>query len=91
MNNDGKLSLEEVCDGFNKMLETPEHNIDEINYVVKLSYDLAKEKIKNKEGKGDNFVERNEFRLMLISLNHYFEYYEFFIMLDTSGDDRLTI
>lgn len=47
-----------------------------------MSFDMAKDKIKNKSGNGDNFVERKEFRLMIEALNMYFEYYEFFICIN---------
>lgn len=40
--------------------------------IVKQAFDMAKDKIKNKNQEGDTFVNRFEFRLMLVYLKRYF-------------------
>ena len=85
------MSLEEVTEGINKIVETVPEDLDEMNHIIKMSFDIAKDKIKSKSEHGDNFIERNEFRLMLVSLSDYFEYFEFFNIINTTEDDILTI
>ena len=47
-----------------------------------------------KDKKGTNkadYVERKEFRVFLLALRQYFEYYDVFDRVDTSDDGRITI
>ena len=64
--------------GVKNILQFNEEHLN-IEGPVKIAFDMAKNKIKSKDGKSDNNVERNEFRLLIIFLQHYFEYLEFFI------------
>ena len=42
------MSLEEVTEGINKIVETVPEDLDEMNHIIKISFDIAKDKIKSK-------------------------------------------
>jgi len=45
---------------------------------------------KGKSGKGDDYLEKREFRLFLQLLRQYFEYMQAFSRLDTGDDNRIS-
>lgn len=45
--------------------------------------------MKNKSKHGNDYIEKNEFRLFLENLRKYFEYYIAFDRIDTEDDRRI--
>ena len=59
---------------------------------IKLAFDAACDKYsKNGVNKDDNLLEWMEFRIFLVYLRQYFEYWVMFQKLDTSGDHKISL
>lgn len=59
--------------------------------LVKLAFDTAKDKIKDKNNQGDEFVNRFEFRLLLIFLKQYFLNLKKFIEFDKGLNGQMDL
>lgn len=81
--------LDVLQDKLTKHLELPEEMAK--RGPMKKAYDAAKDKYKKEGEQGDDALQWNEFRIFLIFLKQYFEYYQMFKALDNSGDMRLSI
>ena len=55
------------------------------------AFQAAKDHFKGKSSVGDDYVQMNEFRLFLLYLRQYFEYFVMFNKIDTSDDNCLSI
>ena len=89
MNGNGYVSLAEIDKGLRDIL-----GIDEIfdcKPAIFQAFKAAKRSVKTKSKHGKDYVERCEFRLMLLYLRQYFEYYEAFDRVDTSDDRRIDL
>ena len=86
-NGNGKLSLAEVDKGLKDVVQLDE--IFDAKSVIMRAFQAAK-KVASKEGNTDDYVEKNEFRLLLLYLQCYLRLYQIFRMVDTSGDMRLS-
>lgn len=86
-NGNGYLSLAEVHRGCKEVLDLPE--IYENKPVMMRAFQAAKgvHNGKSKSDLGQDYIERSEFRLLLVYLRNYFEFWQMFDRID-SGDDR---
>jgi Ca2+-binding EF-hand superfamily protein len=86
-NGNGYLSLAEVDKGCKDVLELPE--IYENKPVMMRAFQAAKgaNNAKSMSELGQHYIERSEFRLLLVYLRNYFEFWQMFNIVD-SGDDR---
>ena len=82
------LDYDKLKEGMEKYLDLPKEVLQ--RGPIKLSFDGAKDKYKC-EGKviSDGKLEFNEFRLFLIYLKQFFQYYELFIKADNSQDNQI--
>ena len=55
------------------------------------AFQAAKDHCKGKSAVGDDYVERYEFRIFMLYLRQYFEYFLMYKEIDSNGDGRLTI
>ena len=89
MNGNGYLSLAEFDRGIIDVLNLPD--IFKQKKIILRAFTLAKNKVKGKTKKSDDFVEWLEFRYILIYLRQYLEYYSMFCRLDTSDDFKINL
>ena len=88
-NGNGYLSLAEVDKGLRDVLEMDE--IFDVKPVIMRAFQSAKS-INDKRGKakhGPDYIEKCEFRLLLVYLRQYFELWQMFDRVDTSDDRRV--
>lgn len=86
-NGNGYLSLAEVDKGFRDVLGL--YDIFDAKKVIMRSFQAAKS-VSNNQGKpsihGPDYIERSEFRLLLVYIRQYFELWQ--MMSDVSGPDH---
>ena len=85
-NSNGYLSLAEIDKGCRDVLQL--YDIFDCKHVIRKAYISAKS-ASSSSNKNDNsdFVERSEFRLLLVYLKRYFQLWQMFTEIDTPGDD----
>eukprot|EP00758_Cryptobia_borreli_P016460 Tbor_TRINITY_DN6109_c3_g1::TRINITY_DN6109_c3_g1_i5::g.22915::m.22915 len=92
-NNNGYLSLSEVYAGCSDILEMKKFTENLYPIVIK-AFNKAKD-VHQKRGKGSDrggdFIERVEFRLLLVYLYDYFEMWVAFDEIDTGGDHTVSL
>ncbi|CUI14795.1 flagellar calcium-binding protein, putative [Bodo saltans] len=91
-NSNGYLSLAEVDKGLRDVLAIEE--LFDVKPVIMRAFQAAKgaNNKTNKAGSlGPDFVEKSEFRLLLVYLGKYFELWELFEAVDTDDDRRIDI
>jgi hypothetical protein len=89
-NGNGFLSLSEVTEGVLGVLSMDE--LYDSKPAIMRAFQAAKgvdQAFKTAGGVGGNFVERSEFRLLLVYLQSYFELYQVFSTYDSSHDNRM--
>ena len=91
-NGNGLVSLAELDKGVRDVLQCPE--IFQAKPAIARAFHAAKDV---KQSRGDNdddsgadYIEASEFRLFLLFLRQFFEYYVMFCRFDTNGDFKLT-
>ncbi len=92
INGNKYLSLAEVDKGLRDVLKLDE--VFSTKPVIIRAFNAAKniKKKKTKQQKLDkDYVERYEFRILLLYLRQYFEYYQAFCRVDTSDDRRIDL
>ena len=89
MNGNGYVSLAEFDRGVRDVLNLPQ--IFSLKKVLMRAYQSAKDKIKGKAKYSQDYVEWLEFRILLVYLRQYFEYYVMFCRVDTSDDFKVDI
>jgi len=89
MNGNGYISLAEFDRGIRDVLNLPQ--IFSLKKVLIRAFNAAKNKIKGKSKHSDDYVEWLEFRILLVYLRQYFEYYVMFCRIDTSDDFKVDI
>ena len=89
MNKNGYVSLAEFDRGVRDVLNLPQ--IFSLKKVLIRSYNASKNKIKAKSKYSNDYVEWLEFRILLVYLRQYFEYYIMFCRIDTSDDFKVDI
>ena len=87
-NGNGYLSLAEVDRGLN-MIGLFE--LYDCKKVVMRAFQAAKNVHPSKQGGNEDYVERNEFRLLLVYLRQYFELWQIFDTVDTSQDHGIDL
>mmetsp|Transcript_24241 Transcript_24241/g.52978 ORF Transcript_24241/g.52978 Transcript_24241/m.52978 type:complete len:179 (+) Transcript_24241:112-648(+) len=86
-NGNGYLSLAEVDKGLRDVLQLDA--LFDCKPAIMRSWQAAKKAGKSRARLGDDYVERAEFRLLLVYLRNYFELYQMFDRIDTSDDRRI--
>ena len=89
MNGNGYISLAEFDRGVRDVLNLP--HIFSLKKVLIRAYNASKNKIKGKAKHSGDYVEWLEFRILLVYLRQYFEYYAMFCSIDTSDDFKVDI
>lgn len=87
MNGNGFCSLAEIDRGIQDVLLLPE--IFKCKKPIMRAFQAAKTKYKSKSKYGDDYIEWMEFRIFLVYLRQYFEYWVMFNRADTSGDRKI--
>ena len=86
----GYMSLKRLNVQLTNYLDLPE--ILRNKGPIKLAFDAASDKYaRNGIKKEDNLLEWMEFRIFLVYLRQYFEYWEMFQRIDSSGDLKITL
>ena len=89
-NSNGYLSLAEVDKGCRDILGL--HEIFDAKPVIMRAFQAAKsanDKNNKKGGHGPDYIEKCEFRLLLVYLRQYLELWQMFSEIDDSGDRRV--
>ena len=89
MNKNGYVSLAEFDRGVRDVLNLPQ--IFTLKKVLMRAFQASKEKIKAKSKHSKDYVEWLEFRISLVYLRQYFEYYVMFCRIDTSDDFKVNL
>ena len=87
MNGNGYVSLAEFDRGVRDVLNLPQ--IFSLKKVLIRAFTASKNKIKGKSKYSKDYVEWLEFRILLVYLRQYFEYYAMFCRIDTSDDFKV--
>jgi Ca2+-binding EF-hand superfamily protein len=90
-NGNGYLSLAEVDKGCRDVLGL--YEVFDAKPVIMRAFQAAKgvnDKRNKKGAHGPDYVERCEFRLLLVYLRQYFEIWQMFDVVDTSDDRRVS-
>ncbi|KAL2611349.1 hypothetical protein R1flu_023041 [Riccia fluitans] len=88
-NGNGFLSLAEVDRGICDVLQL--EGLFNCKPAILRAFQASKGVAKSNSKLGDDYVERSEFRLLMVYLRQYFELYEMFKKLDTSHDRRVDL
>lgn len=87
-NGNDYLSLAEVDRGVRDVL-----GLDDVFHakaVIMRAFQASKKVGKSKAKLGGDFVERSEFRLLLVYLGKYYELYQMFDTVESTGDKRVS-
>ena len=87
-NGNGYLSLAECDKGIIAVLKL--QDLFDCKPAVFQAFKFAKDFSKG-TGVSNNYIELKEFRIFLLALKQYLEYYEAFDEIDTSNDRRITL
>ena len=91
-NGNGYLSLAEVDKGCDDILQL--HALFDAKPVIMRAFQAAKganDRKSKSKGHGPDYVEKCEFRLLLVYLRQYFELWQMFDEIDSSDDRRVSI
>ena len=90
-NGNGYLSLAEVDKGILDILKI--ESLFQCKPAVIRAFTYAKDfsNSKNEDGPGEDFIEMSEFRVFLLALRQYFEYFEAFRRIDENMDRKINI
>jgi len=86
-NGNGLLSLAEVDKGIRDVLKLD--NVFALKQVIMRAFQAAKDSMPNKGKHSGDYIEKNEFRVFLVYLRQYFEYYEMFDIVNVDGDKTI--
>ena len=89
INGNGYVSLAELDKGLRDVMA--QEDLFDCKPAIIRAHQAAKNKVKTKNLHGSDYVERCEFRLVLLYLRQYFEYYEAFNRVDKNNDDRINM
>ena len=89
INGNNFVSLAEFDKGVRDVLNLPD--IFKLKKVILRAFKAAKNKVKSSSKYGDEFVGWLEFRIILVYLRQYFEYYVMFCRIDSSNDFKISI
>jgi len=93
-NGNGYLSLAEVDKGCRDVLGL--YDVFKAKKVIMRAFQAAKSanneaSTTKKDKYGPDYVEKCEFRLLLVYIRQYFELWQMFIAIDESGDQRISL
>ena len=88
VNGNGYLSLAEVDKGMRDVLGCSQ--LFDCKPAMMRAFQAAKASVKTKSKLGADYVERCEFRLLLMYLKKYFELFQLFRTIDASSDRRIS-
>ena len=88
-NGNGYLSLAELDRGIRDVLNCQE--VFQVKAVIMRAYQAAKNMGRTRSKHSEDYVERNEFRVFLVYLRQYFEYWEMFELIDVDHDRKVSI
>ena len=89
MNGNNYISLAEFDKGLRDVLKLPD--IFKLKKVSLRAFLAAKTAVKSSSKYGDDYVGWLEFRIILVYLRQYFEYYVMFCRIDTSDDFKINL
>ena len=89
INGNNFVSLAEFDKGIRDVLNLPD--LFKLKKVILRAFKAAKNKVKSSSKYGDEFVGWLEFRIILVYLRQYFEYYVMFCRIDSSNDFKISI
>ena len=87
-NGNGYLSLAEVDKGVRDVLKL--NVMFDCKAVIMRAFEAAKKTGPKKSSLSDDYIEKNEFRIFLVYLRQYFEYYVMFDRIDTGDDKKIS-
>ena len=87
INGNNYISLAEFDKGLRDVLKLPD--IFKLKKVSLRAFQAAKTAVKSSSKYGDDYVGWLEFRIILVYLRQYFEYYVMFCRIDTSDDFKI--
>eukprot|EP00755_Sulcionema_specki_P018216 Sspe_Gene.66343::Locus_39199_Transcript_1_1_Confidence_1.000_Length_1526::g.66343::m.66343 len=85
-NASGRLSLAEVDGGIRDILQLPQ--VFQAKPAIMEAFKAAKSL---SPGGSDDYIDYNEFRVLLVALRHYFELFTMFGQIDTGSDRRIDL
>jgi Ca2+-binding EF-hand superfamily protein len=88
-NGNGYLSLAELDKGIRDVLQLD--NVFHCKPAIMRAYQSAKKSGGQRTKYSDDYIERNEFRIFLVYLRQYFEYWQMFDRIDTNDDRNVTL
>lgn len=89
MNGNGYVSLAELDKGLRDSLQIPV--LFDLKKVLMRAFQAAKNKVPPKTKYSEDYLEWLEFRICLVYLRQYFEYYVMFCRVDTSDDFKINL
>ena len=89
INGNNYISLAEFDKGLRDVLKLPD--IFKLKKVSLRAFQAAKTAVKSSSKYGDDYVGWLEFRIILVYLRQYFEYYVMFCRIDTSDDFKINL
>ena len=89
INGNGYVSLAELDKGIRDAMQNQE--LFDSKPVLIRAFQAARNKVKTKSLYGPDYVQRCEFRLLLLYIRQYMEYWVAFNRVDKSGDDRISL
>ena len=89
MNGNGYTSLAELDRGIRDVLNLPE--VFDAKKPIMRAFQAAKNKYKAKSKYSNDYVEWMEFRIFLVYLRQYFEYWVMFCRNDVNGDHKIDL
>jgi len=88
-NGNGILSLAEVDNGLKQILQLA--GIEDVTPAINRAFHAAREVAPPVADFSNDYVDKNEFRVLLVYLRHYIDLFELFMSMDTSGDRRMRL
>ena len=89
MNGNGYVSLAEIDRGIQDVLNLPE--VFNCKKPIMRAFQAAKTKYTAKSKYSHDYIEWMEFRIFLVYLRQYFEYWVMFERVDASGDHKISL
>lgn len=89
-NGNGYVSLAEMDRGILDVLLLPDTVFSSKKPIMR-AFQAAKQKYKSKSKHGDDYIEWMEFRIFLVYLREYFEYWVMFLRIDKNFDKKISL
>ena len=89
LNQNGYVSLAELDKALRETLYC--YQVFECKPVIIAAFSLVKDVVGYKKSHGDYYIDQSEFRLVLLYLRQYFEYFKAFSRVDINDDQRISL